>query len=150
MGEYPVTVKDTDVFLHGTSRKNYQDIQSSGFLKHKVSHRNWSISTDGVCFEKWVKENDEIVMKVVTTYCHSACSKDGSTEGVILKITGKELKKLNCPIYNDPNKNDRLLYDSYGIPIGVDSNSPILSIVVESDIPVEYLKEVKRIPYAEM
>ena len=89
-------------------------------------------------------------MKVVTSYCHSACSKDGSTEGVILKITGKELKKLNCLIFNDPNKNDKLLYNSEGIPIGIDSDSPILSIVVESDIPFEYLKEVKRIPYEEM
>jgi hypothetical protein len=144
--KYPVTVKDSDVFLHGTSSKNYEDIQSSGFLKKMVSSRNWGISTDGVCFEKWVKENDKAVLMVVTRYCYSACKHDNSAEGVILKITGKDLKKLNGKIFSDPNKNSRLLHDSEGIPIGVDSDSPILSIVVECDVPIAYLVEVKRVP----
>lgn len=149
--KYPVTVKDTDVFLHGTSMKNYQDIQSSGFLKRNVSQRNWQLSNnDVICFEKWVKQNDKAVIETVTHYCYSACTQDKSTEGIILRITGKELKKLNCKIYSDPNINSRLIRDNEGIPIGVDSDSPILSIIVEADIPTTFLKEVKRIPYSEM
>lgn len=144
--KYQVIVNDTDVFLHGTSLKKFQDIQSSGFLKKMVSNRNWGISTNGVCFEKWVKENDKAVLMVVTRYCVSACKHDNSAEGVILKITGKDLKKLNGKIFSDPNKNSRLLHDSEGIPTGVDSDSPILSIVVECDIPIEYLVEAKRVP----
>jgi hypothetical protein len=85
----------------------------------------------------------------VSHWCHSACVHDGSKEGVILRITGKELKKLNCEIYNDINMNSKLLRDSEGIPIGVDSNWPFLSIVVECDVPFEYLTLFRKVPIKE-
>ena len=58
------------------------------------------------------------------------------------------LRKLGCPIYVDLDKPYAVIRDSEGIPIDVDSNSPVLSIILlDKDIPIEYLEVVRRIPF---
>ena len=82
-----------------------------------------------------------------------ACKRDKSSEAVILQITGKELKKLDCQIFIDPNKNLPLKRDEFGEalrPLKVDSNSPVFSImIVDKDIPFKYLTIFKKIPFRE-
>ena len=137
----PIIVKDDDLFLHGTSSNNFLNIRQTGFLKQAILIRNWGNSPNGICFEKYVKGENDVVLEVVAKYCRIACEKDNSQEGVILQITGKELKKLGCPILADWN---------LGLIIGIDSDSAILSIIVECDVPVEYLKELKSIPFKDL
>jgi hypothetical protein len=144
----PVEVKDEDLFLHGTSSNNFLNIKSSGFLKQAVSKRNWGNSPKGICFEKYVKGKNDVVLDVVTRWSRIACKKDKSLEGVILQINGVDLKKLGCPILADWNMGYPIKHDEEWIPIGIDSWSAILSIVVECDIPVGYLKVIKRFPYS--
>lgn len=149
--EHPLTlkIKDTDLFLHGTSSKKYLVIQRTGFLLRKVPDRNWGISRIGVCFEKYVKDGQYcgVVDLTIKRYCETTCKKDGSSEGVVLLIKGRELKKLACPIYGDWNKNYPLIYNSEGKPIDIDSEAELLSIVVDRDIPLRYLEVAKRVPF---
>jgi hypothetical protein len=149
--EHPLEakIKDTDLFLHGTSSKKYSAIQAKRRLLRDVPVRNWGISRIGVCFEKYVKQGQYcgVVDLTIKRYCEVACEKDGSLEGVVLQIKGKELKKLACPIYGDWNKNYPLKHNSEGIPIDVDSEAELLSIIVDRDIPLRYLEVVKRAPF---
>jgi len=153
---HPVKIKDTDVFLHGTSSRKYLAIKSTGFLKRKAP-ANWGISEKGICFEKYDEHGTfakcraaDITNLTVQHYCETTCRRDHSSEGVILQIKGRELRKLECPIYADWNKPYKVIEDSEGIPIDVDSNAPVLSIIIlDKDIPVEYLEVVRRIPFKE-
>lgn len=150
----PVKIRDADIFLHGTSSKKYLAIQSTGFLKRKAPATNWGVSKKGICFEKYDEHGTyagiraaDFTEMTVRRYCEVACRRDHSSEGVILQIKGRELRKLGCPIYADWNKNYNRIYDSEGIPIDVDSNAPVLSIIIlDKDIPLEYLEVVRRIP----
>ena len=151
---HPVKIKDTDVFLHGTSLKKYLAIKSTGFLKRKAPATNWSMSRKGICFEKYDEHGTNagviaiLIEMTIRRYCETTCRNDHSSEGVILKIKGVELKKLGCPIYADWNKPYAKIYDSEGTPIDVNSNAPILSIIiVGKDIPLRYLEVVRRIPF---
>jgi hypothetical protein len=96
--EHPLEakIKDTDLFLHGTSSKKYSAIQAKRRLLRNVPVRNWGISRIGVCFEKYVKQGQYcgVVDLTIKRYCEVACEKDGSSEGVVLLIKGRELKKL--------------------------------------------------------
>jgi len=152
---HPVKVKDTDIFLHGTSSKKYLAIKSIGFLKRKAPATNWGISKKGICFEKYDEHGTycgvrsaDVTERTIRGYCEASCRNDHSSEGVILQIKGRELRKLGCPIYADWNKPLPLIYDSERIPINVDSNAPVLSIVIlDKDIPLEYLRVVRRMPF---
>ncbi len=67
-----------------------------------------------------------------------------------MQIKGRELKKLGCPIYVDWNKPYARIRNSEGIPIDVDTNTKykLLSIIiVDRDIPLKYLKVVKKLPF---
>jgi hypothetical protein len=142
-------IKDADLFLHGTSSKKYLSIQRTGFLLRNVPARNWSISRKGVCFEKYLERGNTLLCRVVDLtikdYYEATSRNDGSSEGVVLQIKGRELKKLSCPIYADWNKNFPLKYDSEGIPYDVDSSAELLSIIVDGDIPLRYLKLRKKV-----
>ena len=155
--KYPLNtkIKDTDVFLHGTSSKRYDAIKSTGYLLRNVSaRRNFTISQSGICFEKYVASgklaNANTIDNAMTRYCLNACKNDRSLEGVILQISGRELKKLGCPIFVDWNKPINRILNSVGVPIGVNYNALFLSIIiVDKDIPVEYLEVRKRVPFKE-
>lgn len=140
-------IKDTDLFLHGTSSKRYLAIRQTGFLLGDVSVRNWSISRRGVCFEKYVEQGKYcgVIKLTINHYCKITSKHDGSSKGVVLKIRGRELKKLACPIYADWNKNFPIKRDSNGIPIDVDSDAELLSIIVDGDIPLRYIEIAKRV-----
>ena len=152
---HPVRIKDTDVFLHGTSSKKYMVIKSTGLLKRKTPATNWGISEKGICFEKYDEHGTyagcraaDIIDLTIRGYCETACRGDHSSEGVVMQIKGRELRKLDCPIYADLNKNYAIIYDSEGTPIDVDSNAPVLSIIIlDKDVPLEYLEVVIRIPF---
>jgi hypothetical protein len=142
-------IKDTDLFHHCTSLKNYLAIKSSGFLLRNAPVKNYSISLPtGICFEKYIEHcvaefSDEGHWK-------AACRTGHSKEGVILQITGEKLKKLECPIYADWNDSYPMKYDSEGIPIDVDTEGPFLSIIiVDRDIPFIYLKVSGKVPFRE-
>jgi hypothetical protein len=153
--EHPLKIKDTDLFLHGTSSKKYLAIQCTGFLLRKVPDRNWGVSRIGICFEKYVKQGQycgvsaaDLADRTIKDCCKVACENDGSSEAVVLQIKGRELKELSCPIYADWNKRYAVIYDVEGIPIDVNSDTPVLSIIViDRDIPLRYLEVVKRVPF---
>lgn len=153
--DHPVNaqIKDTDVFLHGTSSKRYLSIKSEGFLTRKANSKHFGISQKGICFEKYDEygtyvggPSADFTESTIRGYCKTACRKDQSSEGVILQIKGKKLRKLDCPIYADWNK----LYPRKcveGVPVDVDLNASVISIIiVDKDIPFEYLEIWKRIP----
>ncbi len=154
--KYPLNdkIKDTDVFLHGTSSKRVDSIKSKGFLLRNVDFaRNFSISNSGICFEKYVTSGahanprtiDDIAIQ---NYCRNSCKKDGSLEGIVLQIKGSELKKLDCTIYIDWNKPIARTYDSLGRPNGVNYHTLFVSvIIVDKDIPIEYLEVKGRVPF---
>ena len=153
--EHPLKIRDSDLFLHGTSSRNYSDIQRTGFLLRKAPNRNWGISERGICFERYVKQGQycgvssvSLVDVTIENYCEIACKHDGSSEGVVLQVKGRELKELGCPIYADWNKLYPCKRNTEGIPIDVDSDVSVLSIiVVDCDVPVRYLEVVKRISF---
>jgi hypothetical protein len=146
-------IKDTDIFLHATSMKKYLAIQSKGLLLKEVPQRNYSISQVGVYFEKYAQDGTSAKMLVDLTlqgYCNTICRSDHSKEGVVLQIKGRELKKLGCPIYADWNKPYPIIRDVEWIPMDVDYDAPVLSIiVVDCDIPLEYLELVRKVPFKE-
>jgi hypothetical protein len=148
---HPLKIKDTDLFLHGTSSKNYSAIQHIGFLLRDSVARNWSISQSGICFERYRKEagiSIDNFIDLMKHYCEVACKRDGSTEGVVLQLTGRELKEIGCCTEPDLNKPLELKYDSEGIPIDINSDASFLSIVVKDcDIPIKYLRVVRRISF---
>jgi len=152
---HPVKIKDTDVFLHGTSSRKYLAIKSTGFLKRKAPATNWGISKKGIYFEKYDEHGTyaggraaDFTEMTIRGYCETTCRRDHSPEGVILRIKGRELSKLGCPIYADWNKRYEFIRDSEEEPINVDSNAPVLSIIIlDKDIPLEYLEVVRRIPF---
>ena len=153
--EHPITskIKDTDVFLHGTSSKKYLAIQSTGFLRRKVPMRNYGISRKGICFEKYVEhgEYSGVTSLSIEGHCKIACENDQSSEGVILQIKGRELKNLGCPIYADWNVGYPFVKDSEEIPIDVDSNASLLPIIIiDRDIPIKYLIATKRLPFKDL
>lgn len=143
-------IKDTDVFRHATSSKKYSKIKSKGLLLKQPPERNYSISQAVVCFEKYQNGKycglnaKSFVDGTLESYCDTICRKDHSEEGIILQITGKDLKKLGCQIYADWNKPFPRVSDE-GMPKDVNYNSPVISIVVECDVPLEYLKVVKKV-----
>jgi len=122
---HPVNDKilDKDIFLHVTSSKNYEAIKTKG-LQRNVLAKNWGISHKTICFNK-LPENDfdrEIVLNSMKNcYCKAACQKDNSSEGVVLQIKGRDLKKLGCNIYLDWNYPLVRRNDSEGR--NIDSNS---------------------------
>ena len=64
------------------------------------------------------------------------------------QITGKELKKLGCPIYADWNYNYPCKRTWDYIRIDVDYDAPLLSIIiVDKDVPFEDLKVFKIITF---
>jgi hypothetical protein len=155
--QYPLNdkIKDTDVFLHGTTSKRYSSIRATGYLLRNVDFpRNYSISILGICFEKYVTRGEQKNAKTIDElampkYCRDSCRTDGSLEGVVLQITGRDLKKLGCPIYADWNKPVVPTYDSLHLPNGVEYNYLFISIIiVDKDIPVECLKVKGRIPFS--
>lgn len=142
-------IKDDDLFLHGTSSKRYSKIKSSGYLLTELPNRVQQISQPkGICFERIPK--DGYILDVINKYAKSACEQDGSLTGIILQINGANLKKLGCPIYPDGNKHIVTIRGPTGIPISVDVNSRYLSIIVDKDVPVEYLTLFKEIPLDEL
>lgn len=148
--KHPLKIKNIDLFLHGTSSKNYLNIQRIGFLLRDVPNRNWGVSQRGICFERYPKEvgiSVDDFIDLMKHYCEVACEHDDSSEGVILQIKGRELKELGCPIKPDLNKPPEFRYDAEGIPIDVDSDASFLSIVIDCDIPLRYLEVVKRVSF---
>ena len=151
---HPITskVEDTEIFFHGTSSKRFLSMQSSGFLKRSVSDsENYTVSQAGtICFERYIESCKRIIDENMRRFCEAACNNenDGSTEGVILKITGRNLKRLGCPIYADWNYGFSHKRDSQWLPFDVDySGLGVTSIIVtDCDIPIEYLELAKRIP----
>lgn len=80
----------------------------------------------------------------------AACRTDKSSDGVILQITGRELKKLGCSIYADWNYNYPVKRTCDYIRLDVNYDAPVISIIiVDKDIPFEYLRVFKRIPIKE-
>jgi hypothetical protein len=150
---HPLKIKDTDLFLHGTSSKKYSTIQRTGFLLRKVPDRNWGVSRTGICFEKYVERGQycaigaaSFVDRTIRQCCEVACENDNSSEGIVLQIRGRELKKLGCPIYADWNKPYAIIVDSEGMPIDVDPDAPVLSIIIiDRDVPLGSLEVVKRL-----
>jgi hypothetical protein len=148
-------IDDTDIFLHGTSMKKYLAIQKTGFLLGTIPMKNFSISQKGICFEKYVERGQYagtdaklLIDLTIDDYCKTACRGDQSKEGIVLQIKGRELKKLGCPIYADWNKPIPLIHDLEGLPIDVNYNSSVLSIiVVDCDIPLEYLEVARKVPF---
>ena len=63
----PVKIKDTDVFLHGTSSKKYLDIKSTGFLKRKASATNWGISKNGICLKNMMNTERTVEVEQPTS-----------------------------------------------------------------------------------
>ena len=155
--EHPLNskIEDTDVFLHGTSSKRYREIQSTGFLRREVPIRNYSISQKVICFEKYVEhgkrgDNADLIDRTIRGHCLNACRQDHSSEGVILKINGRELKNLKCPIYADSNEPFVCIRDSEWIPVDVDYNANFLSIAItDCDIPFKYLEVFRIVPFKE-
>ncbi len=150
--KYPLNdiISDTDIFLHRTSSKRYELIKSKGFILRNVDFaRNFSISTQGICFEKYTRANAKTIDgTAMPNYCRNPCKKDGSLEGVVLQIKGTELKRLGCPIYADWNKSIVRTYDSSHKPNGVKYDYLFVSvIVVDKDISIEYLSVQGRIPF---
>ena len=149
-------IKDTDIFLHGTSSINFEKIQYSRFLKRKPDEKNFSISENGVCFEKYdthgiyqgMNSAEYVERYALPHHYGAACRKDKSPEAVILQINGKELKKLCCPICADWNYNYPCKRTRDYIRLDVDYDQPVISIIiVDKDIPFDYLKVFKRIPF---
>jgi hypothetical protein len=106
-----------------------------------------------ICFEKYVKHGkySRVITLSIEGHCKAACRNDQSSEGVILQIKGRELKKLGCPIYADWNEGYLLVKDSEGIPMDVDSNASMLPIVIiDRDIPLEYLEVVKKLHFKDL
>jgi len=133
-------IKDTDVFIHGTSSTRFSVIKLEG-LKRKVDGKHFGISHNVICFEKLLenKHYRKAAIDLVKKYCQIACDKDNSSEGVILQIKGRELKKLGCPIYADWNIGfSRKTIE--GIPFDINLNAPVSIIIVDRDIPFEYLE----------
>ncbi len=151
---HPITsqVEDNEIFLHGTSSKRFLSIQSSGFLKRSLSDsENYSVSQAGtICFERYIESCKNIIQQNMMRFCKAACNNknDRSTEGVILKITGKNLKELGCPIYADWNYGFHYKRDSQWLPVDVDySGLGVTAIIItDCDIPIDYLEVVKKIP----
>ena len=145
-------MKDTEILLHGTSSKSFLSIQSSGFLKRSVSDsENYTVSQSGtICFERYIESCKSIIQGNMVRFCEAACNNknDRSIEGVILKITGRNLKRLGCPIYADWNYGFSHKRDSQWLPVDVDySGLGVTSIIItDCDIPIEYLEIAKRIP----
>jgi hypothetical protein len=147
-------IKDTDTFLHGTSLKRYELIKSAGFLLRDIPNRNYSLSTKAICFAKYVSSgklsNAKTIDKAMKEkYCLNPCIEDACLEGVVLEISGKALKSIDCHIFADWNEHvPRTFNQSSGMPNGVNYNCPILSvIVVDKDIPVRHLVVKRRFPY---
>jgi hypothetical protein len=142
-------IKDTDLFVHGTSLKNYSAIQSTGFLLRTIPVRNYSISQADICFEKYYKQGKlfYIVDLTIREYCNMACRNDGSSEGVVLGIKGKELKQLGCLIYADWNTGFKRKCNSEGIPIDVDTDGLLPITILDCDIPISCLEVIKRVPF---
>ena len=86
-------------------------------------------------------------MEAVRAHCNAACRTDKSREGVILKISGKELKKLGCPICADWNYNFKCIRTWDNIRLDVDYDAEYLSIIVNNDVAFEYLKIFKKMPF---
>ena len=149
-------IRDNDIFLHATSMKKYLAIQSTRCLLKNAPQRNFSISQAGVCFEKYEdgKHGGACAKRVIDLtmngYCYDNCRSDQSTEAVVLQIIGKDLKKLGCPVYVDWNKHFPYLFDDEHRPVDVDYDSLLLSIVVDCDVPLEYLSVAKKITLKEL
>lgn len=147
-------MRDDYVFLHGTSSTRFSSIQDCGFIKRAEPGENFSISPGGICFEKfdingtyWGESASEIIEDTVKDYCKTACKADGDLIGVILKLTGKELKKLDCPIYADWNKPFPRVKKN-GVSLDVDLGAPVISIIIlDKDIPIEYVKLWKEVQF---
>ena len=108
-------------------------IQSTGFLLRKINDKNFSISQNGICFEKYDKHGTyggmnsaDFIEYSIRRHCEAVCRTDQSPEGVILRITGKELKKLGCPIYADWNKPFPLKRTSDYIPQDVNYDASVI------------------------
>jgi hypothetical protein len=153
--EHPLNseIDDIDIFIHGTSSKNFLKIQNTGFLLRSAMSRNFGISEKGVCFEKFYQHGkdlsvvDLVIDLTMKDYCDNACQGDGSSEGVVLQITGKELKQLGCPIYADWNTVFKRRFSSDWIPIGIETNGLLSIIIVDRDIPISCLEVMKKIPF---
>lgn len=147
--DHPLKINDLYIFLHGTSSNKFLQIKDSGFLLRKPPVRNYSLSQGGVYFEKYCRNyaNSDVTRLTIKGCCQAACRNDNSSEGVILQIKGKQLNNLGCPIYADWNKHVPRIFDSRGIPVDVDSSAPVLSIIIDRDIPLNFLKVVKRLPF---
>ncbi|MCW4040407.1 MAG: hypothetical protein NWE83_06615 [Candidatus Bathyarchaeota archaeon] len=148
---HPVKIKDTDVFLHGTSSKKYLAIKTIGFLKRDTTATNWDISSNSIYFEKYDIHDTfarELIDMTIQKYCEATCRKDQSSEGVILQITGRDIKHLGCKVYADWNKPYDIIRDANGKAIDVDSNASVLSIIIiDKDIPLDYLTVFRRISF---
>ena len=149
-----VKIKDTDVFLHGTSSKKYSAIQSKGFLKRNVLTKNHQLSAPlAIYFEKYNKYRQPDFTQYSAANCSkNACENknDRSLDGVILRITGRRLKRLGCNIYVDCNYPTRFIRDENRKPVAVDRKQLIYIKITEFDIPSKYLKVVKRLTLEEM
>jgi hypothetical protein len=164
MDLYTVNVKDSDIFLHATSSKNYSDIESAGFLKRMTNtdDKNYPISKNAIYFEKYEKNGIYAGMnaaKYIEKYsmpfhCRVACRMDNSPQAVILQITGRNLNRLNCPIYVDPEKDLPFKKDESGElirPLTIDASAPVFSIMIlDKDIPFDYVKIFQRIPFKDI
>ena len=141
-------INDTDLFVHGTSKNNYLSIKSEGFMKRTGVVRNYSISIEGICFEKYYEYGLKfhVVDMTIKGHCSAACKMDGSSESIVLQITGKKLKGLGCNIYAGWNKHVPRLYNAVGIPFDVDSDALLSIIILDCDIPFKYLKIMKKVP----
>ena len=142
-------IRDRDIFLHVTSQKKYSAIEASGSLRRNAPKRTYSISQSGViCFEKYVKKGiSELSIK---GYCNDTCRSDNSKEAVILEIKGEKLKKLGVNIYADWIDGYPLIHDSEGRSIDVNTEGSFLSIIiVDCDVPLEYLEVVRKVPVKE-
>lgn len=148
-------MKDEYVFLHGTSSTRFSSIQDCGFIKRAEPGKNFSISPGGICFEKFDIDGtyqglsaSDFIEDTVKDYCKNACKADGDLTGVILKVTGKELKKLDCSIYADWNKPYPRIKQN-GFSVDVDLGASVISIIVlEKDIPIEYVERWKDVHFS--
>lgn len=116
--KYPITdqINDGDLFIHGTSSKRFSKIRDSGYLLTKVKDRVQQISqNEGVCIERVPKKGK--IIDVVREYAKNACENDGSSDGIILEMTGANLRKLGCEIFADWNKPFSRIVNNFGIPV---------------------------------
>lgn len=146
-------IEDADVFIHATSSDNYDNILNDKMLKCNSGNRNYTDSEQGIYFDKYsgtdlekqFNRETKDLEKIPNLY-KTACRNDGSSELVILEITGMDLKKLQCPIIPDYHDGFTPEWEEEK-RVGI---KDFIAIVIEDkDIPLKCLKVFTKLAFNE-